>query len=68
MWTIPVWIEIASRGRYDKLEEKWNEYQGFYLKMGADGDVHLHSQRSERLAPLMGLVDGFARFTMQPTR
>ena len=40
----------------------WKEYQGFYLKIGTDGDVYLHSQHSERLAPLMGLLDGFTVF------
>ena len=39
--------------------DMWDEYQGFYLKLGTDGDVYFHSQRSERLAPLMGLLDGF---------
>jgi hypothetical protein len=40
----------------------WKEYQGFYLKIGSDGDVYLHRQLSERLAPLMGLLDGFTAF------
>ncbi|OQW34068.1 MAG: hypothetical protein A4E19_18830 [Nitrospira sp. SG-bin1] len=40
----------------------WKEYQGFYLKIGTDGDVYLHRQRSERLAPLMGWLDGFMVF------
>jgi hypothetical protein len=40
--------------------DMWNEYQGFYLRLGADSDVYLHSQRSEGLAPLMGFLDGFA--------
>lgn len=38
-----------------------NEYQGFYLKTGTD-DVYLHRQHSERLAPLMGILDGFSVF------
>jgi hypothetical protein len=38
-----------------------NEYQGFYLKIGTD-DVYMHRQHSERLVPLMGLLDGFAVF------
>ena len=37
----------------------WKEYQGFYLKIGTDGDVYLHRQLSERLVPLMGFLDGF---------
>ncbi len=37
------------------------EYQGFYLKTGTD-DVYLHRQHSERLVPLMGILDGFAVF------
>ena len=40
----------------------WKEYQGFYLRIGSDGDVYLHRQLSERLAPLMGLLDGFTVF------
>ena len=40
----------------------WKEYQGFYLQIGTDGDVYLHRQHSERLAPLMGLLDGFTVF------
>jgi len=39
--------------------DMWDEYQGFYLRMGTDGDLYLHSQKSERLAPLMGFRDGF---------
>lgn len=39
--------------------DMWNEYQGFYLRMDNDGDVYLHSQKSERLSPLMGFLDGF---------
>jgi hypothetical protein len=40
----------------------WREYQGFYLRIGSDSDVYLHRQLSERLAPLMGLLDGFTAF------
>lgn len=40
----------------------WNEYQGFYLQIGTDDDVYLHRQQSERLAPLMGFMDGFTVF------
>lgn len=40
----------------------WSEYQGFYLKVGTEGDVYLHRQGSERLAPLMGFLDGFMGF------
>ena len=39
--------------------DMWNEYQGFYLKVGTDGDLYLHSHKSERLALLMGFRDGF---------
>lgn len=39
--------------------DMWNEYQGFYLRMGTDGDLYFHSQKSERLSPLMGFRDGF---------
>ncbi len=40
----------------------WKEYQGFYLNIGSDGDLYLHRQLSERLAPLMGFLDGFTVF------
>ena len=40
----------------------WSEYQGFYLKVGTDGDVYLHGQRNERLAPVMGFLDGLMAF------
>lgn len=39
--------------------DMWNEYQGFYLRIDRDGDVYFHSQKSERLAPLMGFRNGF---------
>lgn len=41
----------------------WSEYQGFYLKVGTDGDVYVHRQLSERFAPLMGVVDGLTAFS-----
>jgi hypothetical protein len=41
----------------------WKEYQGFYLNVGTNSDVYLHRQHSERLAPLMSVVDGFTVFS-----
>lgn len=41
----------------------WNEYQGLYLMADKSGDVYVHSQRSERIAPLIGFLAGFAAFT-----
>jgi hypothetical protein len=41
----------------------WNEYQGLYLMADKSGDVYAHSQRSERIAPLIGFLAGFAAFT-----
>lgn len=41
----------------------WSGYQGFYLKIGTDGDVYVHRQLSERLAPLMGVLDGWTAFS-----
>ncbi len=41
----------------------WSGYQGFYLKIGTDGDVYAHRQHSERLAPLMGVLDGWTAFS-----
>lgn len=40
----------------------WSGYQGFYLKIGTDGDVYVHRQHSERLTPLMGVLDGWTAF------
>jgi hypothetical protein len=45
--------------------DMWNEYQGFYLGMGTESDLYLHSQKSERLAPLMGFRDGFMALNEQ---
>jgi hypothetical protein len=39
--------------------DMWSAYQGFYLKTNGDGDLYVHSQQSERLAPLMGFMGGF---------
>ena len=38
----------------------WNQFQGFYLHAGAGQDVYVHSQRSERIAPLVGFLAGFS--------
>lgn len=38
----------------------WKEFQGLYLKVGGDGDLYVHSQRSERIASLVGRLAGFA--------
>jgi hypothetical protein len=38
----------------------WQEFQGLYLVADATGDVYVHSQLSRRLAPLVGMVTGFA--------
>jgi hypothetical protein len=40
----------------------WKEFQGFYLVAGEAGDVYVHSQLSERLAPLVGMITGFTAF------
>ena len=37
----------------------WDEYQGFYLSIEDQGDVYLHAQQSEMIAPLVGKLDGF---------
>ncbi len=37
----------------------WKEYQGFYLSLNGGGDLYLHHQRSEKLTPLIGELDGF---------
>ncbi|HJU06327.1 MAG TPA: hypothetical protein VJ692_14360 [Nitrospiraceae bacterium] len=38
----------------------WKEFQGFYLLTGKADDLYLHSQHSERLAPLVGMLTGFS--------
>ena len=43
----------------------WKEFQGLYLWLDGTGDVYLHSQSSERLAPLVGKLIGFAVFNEQ---
>jgi len=40
----------------------WKEFQGLYLRAETTGDVYVHSQRSERMAPLVGMIAGFATF------
>lgn len=43
----------------------WKEFQGLYLMAGQAADVYVHSQLSERLAPLVGRILGFAAFEEQ---
>src|SRR5437899_12680482 len=38
----------------------WEEFQGLYVLIDEKDDVYLHSQLSERLAPLVGNLAGFA--------
>lgn len=38
----------------------WNDFQGLYLSIDGTGDLYLHSQDSEQLAPLTGALVGFA--------
>ncbi len=40
----------------------WKEFQGLYLSAGGTGDIYLHSQLSERIAPLVGMMAGFTAF------
>ncbi len=37
----------------------WKEFQGLYLLAGHSADVYVHSQLSERIAPLVGKLVGF---------
>ncbi|WP_447971072.1 hypothetical protein [Nitrospira sp. M1] len=37
----------------------WKEFQGFYLSLDGAGDLYVHSQQSDMLAPLVGTLDGF---------
>jgi hypothetical protein len=43
----------------------WKDFQALYLLAGADGDLYVHSHQSERLAPLIGTLVGFAAFKGQ---
>lgn len=38
----------------------WKEFQGLYLLVGDSNDAYLHSQRSEKIAALVGKLAGFA--------
>lgn len=38
----------------------WKEFQGLYMLAGQADDVYVHSQLSERIAPLVGMITGFA--------
>jgi hypothetical protein len=38
----------------------WKEFQGLYLLANQTNDVYVHSQLSERIAPLVGKLTGFA--------
>ena len=40
----------------------WKQFQGFYLVAGEEDDVSLHSQQSEWMAALVGMLSGFAVF------
>jgi hypothetical protein len=40
----------------------WKDFQALYLLAGADSDLYVHSHQSERLAPLIGKLLGFAAF------
>ena len=37
----------------------WNRFQGFYASVKDLGDLYLHDQQSELIAPLIGKVNGF---------
>lgn len=37
----------------------WKDFQGLYLFLEGAGDFYVHSQQSEKLAPLIGELDGF---------
>ena len=37
----------------------WKEFQGFYLLADHSNDIYVHSQLSERIAPLVGKLLGF---------
>lgn len=43
----------------------WKEFQGLYLLTDGNGDLYVHSQQSERFAPLAGKLVGFAVWAEQ---
>lgn len=44
----------------------WKQFQGLYVSAGGTNDVYLHSQQSEKLAPLIGSITGFSVFNDVP--
>jgi len=46
----------------------WNEFQGLYLSLDGEGDLYVHSQHSDMLAPLVGTLDGFVSLQEMPQR
>ena len=40
----------------------WNDFHGLYMITDKSGDLYVHSQLSERIAPLVGMVSGFSAF------
>lgn len=44
----------------------WKEFQGFYLSVDGEGDFYLHSQQSEKFAPLLKELAGFSIFEGKP--
>lgn len=43
----------------------WKEFQGLYLLADSKNDVYVHSQLSERIAPLVGMLLGFSAIDEQ---
>lgn len=46
----------------------WKEFQGFYLSLDGVGDLYVHRQHSDRLAPLLGTLDGFVSIQEESQR
>ena len=44
----------------------WKNFQGLYLSLDGAGDLYVHSQQSEKLAPLVGELDGFVSIEEKP--
>jgi len=40
----------------------WNDFHGLYMTVDKSDDLYVHSQLSERIAPLVGMLGGFAAF------
>lgn len=61
--------EYVMMPEFNRLTRKyprmWNDFQGLYMIMDKSGDLYVRSQLSKRIAPLTGMLAGFAAFNEQ---